>query len=254
MTDTILFISATGTLPVDDNGDPVLVPATTVSQDVRRAAVRYDTGGRWAMRATDDELVVLAKRYGARLVKARVFANNTTINRAVALLRHRDNFLFDPADGTQLAYEEDGIVARGQATRMVFPRIDPAVIGMVFLAGEDKILLGRNKRNPFYSLIAGYVDPGENLETAFVREVMEETGRRVHNVRYFGSQPWAMGGSLMAAFTAVTEDVDKVGETDGELLDILWASREDLDGLELARPNSIANHMITAWREGRLHP
>lgn len=72
---------------------------------------------------------------------------------------------------------------------MVFPRLDPAVIGLIRLSGTDRILLARNRRRTsFFSLIAGYVEPGETAEAAFAREALEETGRRVEALRYWGSQ------------------------------------------------------------------
>jgi len=83
-----------------------------------------------------------------------------------------------------------------------FPRISPAVITAVLQ--RDKILLARARRFPvkLYSVIAGFVEPGETLEQCVEREIMEEVGIRVKNIRYFGSQPWPFPDSLMIAFTA----------------------------------------------------
>jgi NAD+ diphosphatase len=83
-----------------------------------------------------------------------------------------------------------------------YPRISPAVI--VAVVDGDRILLGRAHRFPveMYSVIAGFVDPGESLEECVHREVAEETGIRIRNVRYFGSQPWPFPNSLMVGFTA----------------------------------------------------
>lgn len=200
------------------------------------------------VRLSRDELEELASNTGQRAVDGRIFGSHRDVSRLIALLRHRDRFTHDPADGSPLSFDERGVVGRGGATRQLFPRIDPAVIGLVHLAGEERVLVARNKRSDFFSLIAGYVDPGENLEQAFAREVMEETGRRVREISYWGSQPWAVTGSLMVAFTAVTEDVDAVGELDGELAEIRWVTRPELDRLTIARPGSIAHQMLTEWR------
>ncbi|MTI79916.1 MAG: NAD(+) diphosphatase [Firmicutes bacterium] len=83
-----------------------------------------------------------------------------------------------------------------------FPRISPAVI--VAIIKEDKILLARNINFPtnFYSVIAGFVEPGETLEECVQREVKEEVGVEVKNIKYFASQPWPFPDSLMIAFTA----------------------------------------------------
>jgi len=85
---------------------------------------------------------------------------------------------------------------------MVYPRISPAII--VAVIKGDQILLARSHRFPpgFYSVIAGFVEPGETLEECVKREVQEEVGIEVDHIRYFGSQPWPFPDSLMIAFTA----------------------------------------------------
>jgi len=85
---------------------------------------------------------------------------------------------------------------------MVFPRISPAVI--VLVEKEGRVLLARGERftEPFYSVLAGFVEPGETLEDAVHREIEEEVGIKVRNVRYFASQPWPFPDSLMIGFTA----------------------------------------------------
>jgi NAD+ diphosphatase len=85
---------------------------------------------------------------------------------------------------------------------IMFPRISPAII--VLVERGDKVLLARANRFPgkFYSVLAGFVEPGETLEEAVSREIKEEVGIEVKDVRYFGSQPWPFPDSLMIAFTA----------------------------------------------------
>jgi NAD+ diphosphatase len=108
-----------------------------------------------------------------------------------------------------------------------FPRIAPAVI--VAVSKGDEILLGRSAHFPpgIYSVLAGFVEPGESLEQAVVREVREEAGIEVEDVRYFGSQPWPFPHSLMLGFTARW----RAGEIrpDGvELVDARWFHRDDM--------------------------
>jgi len=83
-----------------------------------------------------------------------------------------------------------------------YPRVSPAII--VAVIKDDQILLGRSGRFPggFFSVLAGFVEPGESLEACVEREVFEETGIAVKHIRYFGSQPWPFPDSLMVAFTA----------------------------------------------------
>lgn len=106
---------------------------------------------------------------------------------------------------------------------LAFPRVSPAVI--VQVTRGPRILLGRSRRHPpgSYSVLAGFVDPGESLEDAVRREVREESGVRVANVRYFGSQPWPFPDSLMVGFTSEAEpDSVSPAPLDDELEDVAW--------------------------------
>ncbi len=135
-----------------------------------------------------------------------------------------------------------------------FPRTDPAVIVLVS-DGADRVLLGRQAIWPAgrYSTLAGFVEPGESLEQAVVREVEEETGVAVHDVRYVASQPWPFPASLMLGFTAVADGDARPVAKDGELEDVRWFERTELqDGTAmLPTPVSIAYKLITDWLAGR---
>lgn len=241
---SVLLITPGGDVIVDENGRPAVVAVDAEPRPV----VRVDATT-WATRLTAEEEESLLIDGTFHLANARDLLHDRRVARALALVNHRDHLRFDPVDGSELGFDEDGVIARRSAGGLIFPRIDPAVIGLVTLAGEEKILLGRNRRRRYFSLVAGYVDSGENLEEAFAREVLEETGRRIRDLAYWGSQPWPVTGSLMMAFTAVTDDYDAVAATDGELAEIRWADRHDLDRLPIARPGSIANRLINEWRD-----
>ncbi|KFI61446.1 NAD(+) diphosphatase [Bifidobacterium cuniculi] len=137
---------------------------------------------------------------------------------------------------------------------LLFPRVEPAVI-MAVVDSQDRLLLQHNRswKNPvFHSVSAGFVEAGENLEHACRRETMEETGIRVGEVRYLGSQPWPYRISLMMAFKGQALDTDI--HVDGqEVVSAQWVSRDELTGmlaageLELPGRATIARYMIEEW-------
>ena len=125
----------------------------------------------------------------------------------------------------------------------LYPAITPAIV--VAVMNKGKILLAHNKKfaGGIYSLIAGFVDPGESLEECVLREVMEETGIAAKSVKYFKSQPWPFPSSLMVGFTAAY----KSGEIkpDGvEITHAAWFGREDLP--PLPRYGSLSRKIIDA--------
>lgn len=113
---------------------------------------------------------------------------------------------------------------------LFYPRISPAII--VLIRNGNKILLARSPNFPqeMYSLIAGFVEPGETAEAAVAREVWEEVGIRVKNIAYFGTQAWPFPNSLMIGFTAEYDSGDI--RPDGfEIEDAKWFSAEELPSL-----------------------
>lgn len=108
-----------------------------------------------------------------------------------------------------------------------YPRLSPAII--VLISRGEEILLARAPRLPagMYALIAGFVEPGESLEETVVREVREEVGIEVKDIRYFGSQPWPFPNSLMIGFTATYASGEIVIEPE-ELSDAAWFSKHNL--------------------------
>jgi NAD+ diphosphatase len=118
----------------------------------------------------------------------------------------------------------------------------------------ERVLLGRQAAWPenWYSVLAGFVEPGESLEEAVRREVEEEAGIAVRDVRYDSSQPWPFPASLMVGFSAVAED-DSIVLASNELEDARWFSRQQIhDGVEagtlrLSPKLSISRHLLDAW-------
>jgi NAD+ diphosphatase len=134
-----------------------------------------------------------------------------------------------------------------------YPRTDPAVI-MLVTDDQDRALLGRQLHWPEgrFSILAGFVEPGESLEQAVVREVLEECGVRVGEVCYRASQPWPFPSSLMIGFMAhaTTSEIRVDGE---EIHEARWFSRDDLrksvESGEILPPSgiSIAARLIELW-------
>ena len=115
---------------------------------------------------------------------------------------------------------------------VVYPRISPVVI--VAVHNGDKLLMAHNidNPNPRLFLISGFVEIGESLEQTVHREVMEEAGLRVKNVRYFSSQPWPFSDSLIAGFTAELDGDDTIRMQKEELSEAMWVKREDIPEYE----------------------
>jgi len=139
-----------------------------------------------------------------------------------------------------------------------FPRVDPVVI--MLAEHEGRVLLGRQPQYPQgrYSALAGFVEPGESIEEAVARELMEEAGIAVSDVRYVASQPWPFPGSLMIACIASAES-DALNLDSEELEDAFWASRGEVEAalagdpaapFQAPPPFAIANTLLTRWSAG----
>lgn len=178
---------------------------------------------------------------------------------ARALFNWHRTHRFCSACGQPSAWDQDGWRRKCPACAAEhFPRTDPVVI-MLVLRG-NRALLGRSPGWPegMYSALAGFVEPGETLESAVRREVWEETHIPVGAVRYVASQPWPWPSSLMMGFVAEAED-DAITR-DAELEDALWITREEgaalMAGLHSRirkpRQGSIAHALLEGWVSGRL--
>ncbi|GAB3580948.1 hypothetical protein GCM10027406_21230 [Leifsonia lichenia] len=180
---------------------------------------------------------------------------------ALAIANWHASHTHCPRCGTPTVVEQAGWVRRCfEDGSEVFPRTDPAVIVTV-LDADDRLLLGSNAmwENSRYSLLAGFVEPGESFESAVQREIFEEAGIRVVDPQYKGSQPWPFPASVMVGFTARLADDQAPGglAPDGEeILDLRWFSRTELwdarDQVILPGRSSIARALIEDWYGGSL--
>jgi NAD+ diphosphatase len=129
---------------------------------------------------------------------------------------------------------------------LAFPRLAPATIMLITRNNGDEALLARGVRfrGPMYSALAGFVEPGENLEQCVAREVMEEVGITIKNIRYVASQPWPFPHSLMLGFRA-EYDSGELKLDPVEIVDANWHTRDNLPPIPPGI--SIARQLIDGW-------
>jgi NAD+ diphosphatase len=259
--DSALRLLPVGEVPVADvrvylgrtttatDAEPIGTPvvAALLGDDAVAAAGQTDTGGLadadWANLRTVG--TVLSDRDAGLLTEA------------LGILNWHVSHGFSPRTGEATLSEKGGWVRRDPVSNTeVFPRTDAAIIVGV-VDSEDRILLGSNalwEKNR-YSLLAGFVEPGESFEAAVIREVFEESGVRVTDPVYLGSQPWPFPASIMVGFHArVDPDLTSTLTPDGaEILDVRWFTRDEIrDGTDviLPGPTSIARAIIEEWFGG----
>lgn len=181
---------------------------------------------------------------------------------AVAVLNWHQASAYSAVDGSPAMVASAGWSRVSATGNRDFPRTDPAVICLVH-DGDEHVLLARGPRWPErrMSVLAGFVEAGESLEACVEREILEEVGVRVRDIRYLGSQPWPFPRSLMVGFSALADRDQPLRLQDGEILDAGWFSRDEVrealahgdwtaqDPAPLLLPGtiSIARSMIESW-------
>jgi len=250
--------------------EPARVPAPALTLYLGRAAIDADdlpAGSPVVAMVVDDQTALDLggaeapiewgdlRRIGARLSER----DAGLFTQALALANWHAAAAFSPRSGVVTAPGRGGWVRVEDGGHEHFPRTDAAVI-MSVVDDEDRILLGRNANWPGdrYSVLAGFVEPGESLEAAVIREVWEEAGLRVVEPRYLGSQPWPFPASLMLAFTArLAPGASSEPDPDGdEIMELRWFTRDELAAsmgeVVIPPPTSIARHIIEDWFGGEL--
>lgn len=130
-----------------------------------------------------------------------------------------------------------------------YPKICPAVI--VAIRNGDKLLMSRYARGTYrrYALIAGYVEVGETFEECVRREVMEEVGLKVKNIRYYKSQPWSFSGTLLFGFFCDVDGDDTLTVDHEELSTAQWFERDEIIGQDT--DSSLTNEMMMVFAAGK---
>jgi NAD+ diphosphatase len=177
------------------------------------------------------------------------------LTEALGILNWHSTHAFSPRTGGATVSEKGGWVRRDPASdKEMFPRTDAAIIVGITDA-DDRLLLGSNAmwESNRFSLLAGFVEPGESLEAAVIREVFEESGIRVTDPVYLGSQPWPFPASLMLGFTAKVDPsrTSTLTPDGAEILALRWFTRDELresrGQILLPGPTSIAHAIIEEW-------
>jgi NADH pyrophosphatase NudC (nudix superfamily) len=226
--------------------EPLYLDATGVpSESVLVPLDTDDAGHRYTLLEIDgtipegESLSALGATSGARFSEVMTQlgrfagAERARVLQALALAQWSNENRFCSACGASLRWnpsERTKSCTNPEVTHRHFPRTDPATIMLVH--DGDRALLGRQKNWPpgMYSTLAGFVEPGESAEDAVVREVLEETGVRAGDVRYFGSESWPFPRSLMLGFIARAETSEvRVGE---ELEDARWFTRDEVAAMQ----------------------
>jgi NAD+ diphosphatase len=187
------------------------------------------------------------------------------VSSAAALLNWHASARFSSVDGSPTKPIRAGWARVNPVTgHEEFPRIDPAVICLVH-DGGDRAVLARQTVWPerMFSLLAGFVEAGESFETCVAREIREEIGLTVRDVRYLGSQPWPFPRSLMVGFHAIADPDQEFAFNDGEIAEAAWFTRDEVRAalalgdwssdaeakLLLPGSVSIARVIIESWAE-----
>jgi len=225
-----------------DAAEPVGTPLVAVPLDDEQAAALESDESRWV--SLRDYATLLSDR------------DTGILTESLGILHWHDSHPHCPRCGAATDVTTGGWVRLcPEDGSQVFPRTDAAVIVLI-TDDRDRVLLGSNAmwEANRYSLLAGFVEPGESFESAVVREVFEESGMRVTEPVYRGSQPWPFPASIMVGFTARLADGQQAGSLvpDGtEILDLRWFSRAELadpeNGIMLPGPSSIARALLDHW-------
>ena len=187
---------------------------------------------------------------------------------AVALVNWHVRHQYSPKTGRPTTVGEAGWTRVTDDGETWWPRTDPAVIVLVHdgVPGPaGRCLLGRNAQwsvpgPPRYSCLAGFVEPGESAEATVLREVAEEVGIVVHDVRYVASQPWPFPGSLMIGFSAVGDPAAEIVCAPDEIADARWFRRDEVGAVlsgereDFGLPSnvSIASSLVRWWQAEKL--
>ncbi|NHD17989.1 MULTISPECIES: NAD(+) diphosphatase [Actinopolyspora] len=255
----VLLVDEYGRTPVDAEGSLAWADPGDCGNGTNAVLLGlYQGRARWGMRASArgsellwSDLRVLGDWLGE--AESGLFAT------AVGLLAWHDRARYCALCGAGTNRIRSGWARRcGGCWHEEYPRTDPSMICLVH-DGGDQVLLARKAGWPEerFSVLAGFVEMGESLEGCVRREVREEVGMEVSDIRYLGSQPWPFPRSLMVGFAAVADPEEPLHPVDGEIAEAHWVSREHVRqaletdgpvrGVRMPPGISIAYRMLRGW-------
>ena len=162
---------------------------------------------------------------------------------------YRDNIYCGKCKGKLVFHDKERALACPDCGNVIYPRINPAVI--VGVIKGDSLLITKYRRGYAHSaLVAGFTEIGETLEETVSREVMEETGVKIKNIRYYKSQPWGMAQDILVGFYCEAEEDSVIHMDENELKYAEWVKREDI----ILQPNnlSLTNEMMRMFKENKI--
>ena len=162
---------------------------------------------------------------------------------------YRDNIYCGKCKGKLVFHDKERALVCPDCGNVIYPRINPAVI--VGVIKGDSLLITKYRRGYAHSaLVAGFTEIGETLEETVSREVMEETGVKIKNIRYYKSQPWGMAQDILVGFYCETEEDSVIHMDENELKYAEWVKREDI----ILQPNnlSLTNEMMRMFKENKI--
>lgn len=183
-------------------------------------------------------------RYKTPMWKAYACAMGEQLNRW-----YRDNKFCSKCGHLVTHHEYERALQCTDCKRVIYPTISPVVI--VAVVDGDRILMTKNTRGSYknYALVAGYTEVGESIEETVKREVLEEVGIHVKNIRYYKSQPWPFSDTLLMGFFAELDGSDHIVLQEEELTEAVWFQRDEIPLNE--SKISLTNEMIELFRSGK---
>lgn len=250
--DHVLLFNSDGHLLVRAQGDRLIFPKGRDTGLRDKAVYLFSVDDdRYFLILSQEETDIAGFSYhGLRELRGSCCnADNMIAFTAYHLWRWYMNERFCGRCGGKLSLKNDERALKCECGNVIYPRINPAVI--VGVIKGNTILVTRYRRGFAHNaLVAGFVEIGETLEQTVSREVMEETGIRVKNIRYYKSQPWGVAQDLLVGFYCEADGDDEIRMDENELKSAQFLRREEIE----LQPDSLSltNEMMKLFKEGKI--